>query len=46
MCTGITFCWNRQSFNITLIGPMTYGGRELCVLVLYSAGSDSYLTLL
>ena len=28
------------------IGLVTLGGRELCVLVLYSAGSDSYLTLL
>ena len=24
---------------------MAFGGRELCVLVLHSAGSDSYLAL-
>jgi hypothetical protein len=29
-----------------LIGTVVFGGRELCVLVLHSAGSDSYLTLL
>ena len=25
---------------------MAFGGREICVLVLHSAGPDSYLTLL
>ena len=46
MCTCITFCWTRQLFNTTLIGPVTFEGRELCVLVLHSAVPDSYLTLL
>jgi len=46
MCTCITFCWTRWLFNTTLIGPMVLGERELCVLVLHSAGPDSYLTLL
>ena len=46
MCTYITFCWTRQLFNTTLTGPVTFGGQELCVLVLHSAGSDSYLSLL
>jgi hypothetical protein len=46
MCTCIIFCWIRQFFNTTLIVPVAFGGRELCVLVLYSAGSDCYLTLL
>jgi hypothetical protein len=36
----------RQLFNTTLIGAVVFGGPELCVLVLHSAGSDSYLTLL
>jgi hypothetical protein len=44
MCTFITFCCTRQLFNTTLIGPVTFQGRELCVLVLHSAGLDSYLT--
>ena len=46
MCTCIIFCWIRQLFNTNLIGAVVFGGRELCVLVLHSAGSDSYLTLL
>ena len=46
MCTCITFCWIGQLFNTTLTGPVTFGGRELCVLVLYVVGSDSYLCLL
>jgi hypothetical protein len=46
MLTGITFCWTRQSFNTTFIGPDAFEGRELCALVLHSAGPDSYLTLL
>jgi hypothetical protein len=46
MCTWITFCWTRQLFNTTLTGSVAFGGRELCVLVLHSAGSDSYLALL
>jgi len=46
MITGITFCWTRQLFNTTLIGPVVFGERELCVLVLHCAGPDSYLTLL
>jgi len=46
MCTCITFCWTRQLFNTTLIGPVVFGERELCVLVLHCAGPDSYLTLL
>ena len=36
----------RQLFNTTLIGAVVFGGRELCVLVLNPAGSDSYLALL
>jgi hypothetical protein len=46
MCTHLTFCWTRQLFITTLVGPVTFEGRELCVLVLHSAVSDSYLTLL
>ena len=46
MCSCITFCWTRQLFNTTLIGPVTFEGRELCVFVLHSAVPDSYLTLL
>jgi hypothetical protein len=46
MCTCITFCWIRQLVNATLIGPVAFGGRELCVPILHSAGPDSYLTLL
>jgi hypothetical protein len=29
-----------------MIGPVAIGGRELCVLVLYTSGPDSYLALL
>jgi hypothetical protein len=29
-----------------LIGPVAFGGRELCVLVLHSTGPDRYLALL
>jgi hypothetical protein len=46
MCTCIIFCWIRQLLNTNLTGPVAFGGRELCVLVLYSAGSNIYLTLL
>jgi hypothetical protein len=46
MCTCITFCWTRHVFNTTLIGPLAFKVRELCVLVLHSAGPDRYLTLL
>ena len=46
MCTCIIFCWIRQLFSTTLIGSMTFGGLISCVLVLYSAGPDNYLTLL
>jgi hypothetical protein len=46
MCTCITFCWTRQLFNTTWIGPVAFVERELCVLVLHSAGPDSYFTLL
>jgi hypothetical protein len=46
MCTCIICCWIRQLFNTNLIGAVVFGGRELCVLVLHSAGSDSYLTVL
>ena len=45
MCTFITFCCTRQLFSTTLIGPMEFGGWELCVIVLHSAGPDSCLTL-
>jgi len=45
MCTCVTLCWTRQLFNTALIGSVTFWGRELCVLVLHSAGPDSYLTL-
>jgi hypothetical protein len=41
MCACITFCCIRQLFNTTLIGPVTFGGRELCICVLHSAGPDS-----
>jgi hypothetical protein len=43
MCTCITFCCTRHLSNTTLIGPVACGGRELCVLVLHSAGPDIYL---
>ena len=46
MCICITFTRTRKLFNTTLTGPVTFGGRELCVLVLYVVGSDSYLCLL
>jgi hypothetical protein len=45
MCNFITFCCTRQLFITTLNGPMEFGGGELCVIVLHSAGPDSYLTL-
>ena len=45
MCTCITFCWTTQLFNITFIGPMAFGGRNLFVRVLHSAGPDNYLTV-
>jgi hypothetical protein len=45
MCSCITFCWTRQLSNSTLTDPVTFGVQELCVLVLYSSGPDSYLTL-
>ena len=43
MCTCITFCCTRHLFNTTLIGSVTCGGPELCVLILHSAGPDIYL---
>jgi hypothetical protein len=46
MCSCITFCWTRQLFSTTLICPMAFVGRVLCVLVLHSTGPDSYITLL
>jgi hypothetical protein len=46
MCSCITFFGTRQLSNTTLTGPVAFGGRELCVLVLHSARSDSYLSLL
>jgi hypothetical protein len=46
MCTCIIYLWTRQLFSTTLIGPVEFGGRELCVLELHSAGLDSYLILL
>ena len=46
MCTCVTFCLTRQLLNSILIGPMAFRERELCVVVLYSAGPHSYLTLL
>jgi len=46
MCTVITFCWTRQLANATLIGPVAFRERELCVLVLHSVGADIYLTIL
>ena len=46
MSTCITFCWIRELFNTILIGPMAFGGRELCVTVSHSAGPDIYLLLL
>jgi hypothetical protein len=45
MCTCITFCWTRQLFNSIVIGPDAFEERELCVIVLYSFGPDSYLTV-
>jgi hypothetical protein len=41
MCICITFCWSRQLFNTALIGPVAFGGRDICVLVLHFAGPDS-----
>ena len=46
MCTCITFCWIRQLSNTTLTGSVVFGGREFCVLVLHSAGPESYIALL
>ena len=46
MCTCITFYWTRQLFNTTMIDPVAFEERELCVLLLHSAVPDSYLTLL
>ena len=43
MCTCITFFCTRHLSNTTLICPVACGGRELCVLVLHSAGPDIYL---
>jgi hypothetical protein len=37
---------DQKLFSTTLIGPVAFGIRELCVLVWHSAGPDSYLTLL
>jgi hypothetical protein len=45
MSTCTTFCWTRQLSNTTSIGPVAFEGRELCAVVLHSAGPDSYLTL-
>jgi hypothetical protein len=46
MSTCITCCWTRQLNNSILIGPVAFGEWELCVLLLHSAGPDSYLALL
>jgi hypothetical protein len=43
MCT---FCWISALFNTTLNGPVVFGGHELYVLALHSAGPDSYLAIL
>ena len=45
MCTDITFCWTKQLFNITFIGPKAFGGRHLFVRVLHSVGPENYLTV-
>jgi hypothetical protein len=37
MCTYLTFCWIRPLFSTTLIGPVAFGGRELCVLELHQS---------
>ena len=44
MCTCTTFCWIRQLFTTNMNGLVVFVGRELFVLILHSAGSDSYLT--
>ena len=46
MCSCITLWWTRQLSSTTFIGPVAFGGREICVLVLHSAGTDSYIILL
>ena len=46
MCTCVTFCLTRQLLNSILIGHMAFREQELCVIVLHSAGLDSYLKLL
>jgi hypothetical protein len=46
MSTCITFCWTMQLANNALTGSVAFGVQELCVLLLHSAGSDSYLALL
>jgi hypothetical protein len=46
MCTCIIFCWIRDLFTTTMIGSVAFGGRELYVLALHSAGPHKYLTLL
>jgi hypothetical protein len=43
MFTFITFYWIRQLSSTTLTDPVTFGGRQLFVPVLHSAGTDSYL---
>jgi hypothetical protein len=40
MCACVTFCWIRQLSSTTLTGPVTFGVRELCLCVLYSAGIE------
>ena len=46
MCTCITFCLTKQLLNSILIDPMAFRERELCVVVLHSAGPDISLALL
>ena len=46
MCTCTIFCLTRHLSNSILSGPMAFRERELCVVVLHSAGPDSYLALL
>ena len=37
---------DRTLLSTINIGPVAFGGRELCVLALHSGGQESYSTLL
>jgi len=45
MCTCITFCWILELLSTIMIVSVAFGGRELYVLALHSAGPHQYQTL-